>query len=125
MSRSSSSLTRANSSCLALRRRTSGLSGGIEHPAFAACDTFHRARLRSPLLEFSLAHKENVHWHGEASERTIKLHEFLVTVRYVFFDDQQTHVAPRIGFATGPRPKQDDALRMDCRHESLDGGLNP
>jgi hypothetical protein len=77
----------------------------------------HRARLRGPLLELSLAHEENVHLDREASERTIQFHEFLVTVGHVFFYDQRMHVAPRIRVATGPRSKQDDLLRMGCRHE--------
>ncbi len=124
MSPSSRSFSTANSSCFALRRRTSGRSGGIEHPAFTLSGPFDRASLRGPLLELSLTDEQYVNRDRKACERTIEFNEFFMTVDDVSLDDHEVNVASHVRIAAGPRSEQDDPLRAGCRHEPFDGSLH-
>ena len=124
MSLSSRRFSTANSSCFALRSRSSGRSGGIEHPAFTLSGPFDRASLRGPLLELSLTDEQYVNRDRKACERTIEFNEFFRTVDDVSLDDHEVNVASHVRIAAGPRSEQDDPLRAGCRHEPFDGGLH-
>ena len=115
---------RYDSSCFALRRRTSGRSGGIEHPAFTLSGPFDRASLCGPLLELSLTNEQYVNRDRKACERTIEFNEFLMTVDDVSLDDHEVNVASHIGITAGPRSEKDDPLWAGCRHEPFDSGLH-
>ena len=93
---------RYDSSCFALRRRTSGRSGGIEHPAFTLSGPFDRASLCGPLLELSLTNEQYVNRDRKACERTIEFNELLMTVDDLSLDDHKGNVASLSGITAGP-----------------------